>query len=182
MINNHDGVGQVSKDSLTVFKFESSAVRVVTDDKGDPWFCAKDVCTVLGYTNDSKAVKDHCKPWGITKRYLPTSSGPQELTFINEGNVYRLGIIRSYKPEAKRFEYWVYDEVLPSIRKTGSYSLHTPQIPQTYPEALRLGADEMEKRLLAEAKVLEITPKAEYHDKAREAENCHDFKEAAKIL
>ena len=169
-MNNHDGVGRVSNRSLTVFKFEASAVRVVTDDKGDPWFCAKDVCTVLGrvckltmdprhssirlfrkaasellckhalgYTDDSKAVKDHCKPWGITKRYLPTSSGPQELTFINEGNAYRLSIIRSHKPEAKRFEYWVYDEVLPSIRKTGRYSLQTtPQIPQTYLEALRL--------------------------------------------
>ena len=154
MINNHDAVGQVSNRSLTVFKFEVSAVRVVTDDKGDPWFCAKDVCTVLGYTNDSKAVKDHCKPWGITKRYLSTSSGGQELTFINEGNVYRLGIIRFHKPEAKRFEYWVYDEVLPSIRKAGRYAIQTtPQTPQTYPEALRLAADEYDKRLLAEAKV-----------------------------
>ena len=145
MINSHDAFGQVSNRSLTMFKFESSAVRIVTDDKGDPWFCAKDVCTVLGYTDDSKAVKDHCKPWGITKRYLPTSSGDQELTFISQGNIYRLGI-RSRKPEAGRFESWVCDEVLPSIRKAGSYSLHTPQIPQTYPEALRLVADEHEKR------------------------------------
>jgi prophage antirepressor-like protein len=149
MINNHDAVGQVSNRSLTVFKFESSAVRVVTDDKGDPWFCAKDVCTVLGYTNDSKAVKDHCKPWGITKRYFLTSSGHQELTFISESNIYRLSIIRSHKREAKRFEAWVCDEVLPSIRKTGRYSLHTPQIPQTYPEALRLAVDEHDKGSVA---------------------------------
>jgi prophage antirepressor-like protein len=138
-MDSHDVAVSVSNRSLTVFKFESSAVRVITDDKGDPWFCAEDVGTVLGYTNDSKAVKDHCKPSGITKRYLPTSSGYQELTFINEGNVYRLSIIRSHKPEAKRFEYWVYDEVLPSIRKASCYSLQTaPQIPQTYLEALRL--------------------------------------------
>jgi prophage antirepressor-like protein len=140
MMNNHDGVGRVSNRSLTVFKFEASAVRVVTDDKGDPWFCAKDVCTVLGYTNDSKAVKDHCKPSGIAKRYLLTSSGHQELAFISEGNIYRLSIIRFHKPEARRFESWVCDEVLPSIRKTGRYAIQTtPQIPQTYPEALRFG-------------------------------------------
>jgi prophage antirepressor-like protein len=159
MINNHDAVGQVSNRSLIVFKFESSAVRVVTDDKGDPWFCAKDVCTVLGYTNDSQAVKDHCKPSGITKRYLLTSSGHQELTFISESNIYRLSIIRFHKPEAGRFESWVCDEVLPSIRKTGRYSLHTPQSPQTYPEALRLATDECEKRLVAEAKVIEMQAK-----------------------
>jgi anti-repressor protein len=64
-----------------------------------------------------------------------------------------------HRGEAGRFESWVCDEVLPSVRKTGSHALHTPQIPQTYPEALRLAADECEKRLAAEVKVLEMQPK-----------------------
>ncbi len=104
----------------SVFQFDSQQVRIFVDDQGKPWFCAKDVCAVLGYTNDSKAIKDHCRTKGVTKRYPLTKGGQQELTFIHEGNLYRL-ILKSHKPEAERFEVWVCDEVLPAIRKTGRY-------------------------------------------------------------
>lgn len=107
--------------ALSVFNFKSNAIRVVADDKGEPWFLANDVCNVLGYKNTSKSIADHCRVGGITKRYTPTESGNQEMTYINEGNLYRL-IIKSRKPEAEPFESWVCDEVLPSIRKTGSYT------------------------------------------------------------
>jgi len=79
----------------------------------------------VGYKNTSKAVTDHCREGGVTKRYTPTESGEQEMTYINEGNLYRL-IIKSRKPEAAPFESWVCDEVLPSIRKTGRYDAQTP--------------------------------------------------------
>ena len=105
----------------TVFQFDSAAVRTFADDKGEPWFSAKDVCTVLGYANDSDAIKKHCREKGVAKRDTPTDGGMQSLTFINEGNLYRL-IIKSRKPEAARFEAWVCDEVLPTIRKTGGYA------------------------------------------------------------
>lgn len=72
-------------------------------------------------------MQDHCKEAGVTKRYTPTTSGNQEITFINEPNLYRL-IIKSRKPEAERFEAWVFEEVLPQIRKTGSYSQNTHEI------------------------------------------------------
>lgn len=103
------------------FHFHSLVVRTVVDDHGNPWFCAKDICAVLGYTNDSKAIGDHCRKDGVTKRYLTDSLGrEQEVSFLNEGNLYRL-IIKSRKPAAEPFEQWVMDEVLPTIRKTGSY-------------------------------------------------------------
>ncbi len=112
------------------FNFHSNAIRVVTDENGEPWFCAKDVCDVLGYKNDSKAIADHCRNAGVTKRYLGVTTGKTKdggdaaqqvaVTFINEGNLYRL-IIKSRKPEAEPFESWVCDDVLPSIRKTGKY-------------------------------------------------------------
>ena len=106
---------------LIPFKFKNHQLRVQADENGNPWFCAKDACDILGYTNDSKAIKDHCKPEGVTNRYpLHTNGGIQYPTFINEGNLYRL-IIKSNKPEAEPFESWVCDEVLPSIRKSGGY-------------------------------------------------------------
>lgn len=104
----------------SVFSFESTSVRTFADDNGEPWFLANDVCAILGYVNPRRTVQLHCKERGVTKRYTPTESGTQEMTFINEGNLYRL-IIKSRKPEAERFEQWVMEEVLPAIRKTGQY-------------------------------------------------------------
>lgn len=111
------------------FNFHSNAVRVITDPTGEFWFCGTDVCSILGYTNAPKALKDHCKEKGITKRYTLTEKGNQELIFINEPNLYRL-IIKSRKPEAEPFEAWVFEEVLPQIRKKGSYSQNNqPNLP-----------------------------------------------------
>ena len=103
---------------LSVFAFDSQAVRVVMVD-GEPWFVGKDVAEVLGYTNHNKALGDHCK--GVTKRYpLSTPGGTQELRIISEPDMLRL-IVGSKLPAAERFERWVFEEVLPSIRKTGAY-------------------------------------------------------------
>jgi prophage antirepressor-like protein len=96
-----------------LFEFEALPVRVVSAEEGEYWFCAKDVCEVLGYSNTSQTIEDHCREAGGQQR---------ELAFINEGNLYRL-IIKSRKEEAKRFESWVCDEVLPSLRKTGGYQV-----------------------------------------------------------
>lgn len=105
-----------------LFEFDALPVRVMTGEDGEHWFCAKDICTILGYSNASKTVGDHCRDKGITKRYTLTEKGRQELQFINEGNLYRL-IIKSRKPEAKSFESWVCDDVLPALRKTGVYQM-----------------------------------------------------------
>lgn len=114
----------------TIFQFDSAVVRTFADDNGEPWFNASDVCAVLGYRNPWDAVTKHCRTPGVTKRDMGVVTGKKsngdeafqqvEQTFINEGNLYRL-IIKSRKPEAARFEAWVCDEVLPTIRKTGGY-------------------------------------------------------------
>ncbi|HHE9089213.1 TPA: Bro-N domain-containing protein [Haemophilus influenzae] len=112
---------------FSTFNFKDLPVRVISDPKGEFWFCGTDVCTILGYTNSRKALQDHCKQGGVTKRYTPTKSADQEMTFINEPNLYRL-IIKSRKPEAEPFEAWVFEEVLPQIRKTGKYQLQPQQL------------------------------------------------------
>lgn len=97
---------------------EFGEIRTVEID-GKPYFVATDVARALGYSNPRKAVNDHCK--GVTKCDTPTSSGVQRMSYINEGDLYRL-IMKSKLPSAEKFESWVMDEVLPTIRKTGSYN------------------------------------------------------------
>lgn len=111
---------------FSAFTFKSNSVRVITDNKQEPWFCANDVCDILGYSNPRDAISKHCKVGGVAKRDTPTKSAVQEMTFINEPNLYRL-IIKSRKPEAEPFEAWVFEEVLPQIRKTGKYEIQLPE-------------------------------------------------------
>ena len=118
---------------FSTFNFKDLPVRVISDPRGEFWFCGTDVCAILGYTNSRKALQDHCKQGGVTKRYTPTKSADQEMTFINEPNLYRL-IIKSRKPEAEPFEAWVFEEVLPQIRKTGKYQLQPQQLSLPEPE------------------------------------------------
>lgn len=87
---------------------------------GKEYFPAIQCAQILGYSNPRKAIIDHCETEGVTKRYVPTSGGAQEVKYISEGNLYRL-IVRSKLPAAKKFEHWVFDEVLPEIRRTGGY-------------------------------------------------------------
>ena len=96
---------------------------------GKEWFPATQCARILGYTNPRKAIIDHCKEEGVTKRdgvsyttnqYGVTSQQITEIKYINEGNLYRL-IVSSKLPQAEKFERWVFDEVLPSIRHNGGY-------------------------------------------------------------
>jgi len=106
---------------LIAFDFSGASVRIVMGKNGEPWFCGKDVCAVLGYTNPTKAMADHCK--GVTISYpLQTPGGMQDLRFLTEPDTLRL-IIKSNLPAAVKFEAWVFEELLPSIRKTGTYQL-----------------------------------------------------------
>ena len=104
---------------------EFGAVRTLETSEGKILFCGADVAKALGYSNSRKALADHCKEKGVTKCDTLTNGGIQALTYIDEGNVYRL-ITHSKLPNAERFESWVFDEVLPTIRKHGAYM--TPDV------------------------------------------------------
>ncbi len=127
-----------SATEVTSFHFESHEVRTISRD-GNPWFVAKDVCNVLGIRwNGSQSIEfldDDEKGVG----FLPTPSGEQEMLIINESGLYTL-ILRSNKPAAKPFRKWVTAEVLPAIRKTGSY--RQPGADPDRPETLLIVARE----------------------------------------
>lgn len=103
------------------FLYEDKQVRTITID-GEPWFVARDVCDVLGisWTGSQTLVRISDAHKGV--RSFPTPGGNQELWCIDESGLYKL-IMRSNKEEAERFQDWVTEEVIPSIRKTGSYSI-----------------------------------------------------------
>lgn len=113
----------MNENEIQVWNYESSEVRTVQVN-GEPWFVGKDVATILGYNNPrdaiSKRVDDEDK--GVAK--CDTLGGVQDLTIINESGLYSL-VLSSKLPNAKKFKRWVTSEVLPSIRKHGSYSVQS---------------------------------------------------------
>ena len=140
-------------------------MRTITEN-GNTLFCGSDVAKALGYVNPSKALNDHCR--GITKRDTPTSSGVQTMSFIPEGDVYRL-ITHSKLPTAEKFESWVFDEVLPSIRKHGIYATPTTieQMIADPANAIKVFSalkQEQERRKELEATVEHNAPKVLFAD------------------
>lgn len=159
------------KETVELKVFENpdfGAVRTAEID-GKPYFAGADVARALGYTNPNKAINDHCR--AITKRSTPISGKMQEINYISEGDVYRL-IVSSKLPAAEKFERWVFDEVLPSIRKHGLYAIdEIIANPDMAIAALQVLKEEREKRLAAELdkavltqQVAELRPKASYYD------------------
>ena len=119
MTDNNAVVAAIST-KIEIFNNPSFGfVRAFADENGEPWFVAADVCRVLALTNPSEAVK--CLDDDEQSKYC-LGSGGSDRVIINESGMYSL-IFRSRKPEAKKFRKWVTEEVLPSIRKTGSYSV-----------------------------------------------------------
>ena len=108
--------------AIIPFKFDDHAVRTVVADSGEVWFVGKDVAVVLGYADTVNALKQHCR--GVVKRHpIVDSLGRQQATrIISEPDLFRL-VVNSKLPTAERFERWVFEDVLPSIRKTGGYAM-----------------------------------------------------------
>lgn len=109
---------------VRIFKYESeeehlfSEVRTIETPEGKILFCASDVAKMLGYENPRDAISRHCK--GVVKCDIPTAGGLQSVGFVAEGDVYRL-IVRSKLESAEKFESWLFEEVVPSIRTKGYY-------------------------------------------------------------
>lgn len=107
---------------ITPFNFGNHAVRVITRNN-QPWFVATDICEALGYSNTSKAIGDHLDADERASELVPRTPNDSlgvPTNLISESGLYAL-VLRSRKPEARKFAKWVTSEVLPSIRKTGSY-------------------------------------------------------------
>lgn len=124
-------------------------IRVSDINTEEPLFCAMDLCRALGYTNGRKAVNDHCETEDVTKRDTLTNGGIQQLSYVNESGMYSL-ILGSKLKSAKKFKHWVTSEVLPSIRKNGTYSVE--QLSRKQLAMMVIQAEEEKERLALENK------------------------------
>lgn len=173
------------------FDFKGASLRTLTDEAGEPWFVAKDVCDILGMSNPSMAVtaldKDEVAQID-PKDYLGSENrSNQAVNIVSEPGLYKL-IMRSRKPEAHEFQRWVTHEVLPQIRRTGGY------IPTTdadddmtiLAKAVMIGQRTMEqqKRKIAEqqTRIVELEPKARFADAVAASDGTCLVGELAKML
>lgn len=165
---------------------EFGQVRTL-EHEGKVLFMGADVAKILGYSNTHDALIRHCKEDGVVKHEVIDSVGrQQQAKFINEGNLYRL-IVSSKLPTAEKFEKWVYDEVLPAIRKHGAYMTSETiekvlSDPDTIIKIATQLKEEQAKRMLLEVKVEEQKPKVLFADAVATSKTSILVGEMAKIL
>lgn len=181
MIDNHANSGEI-----TPFDFHGNNVRVLTDERDEPWFIAKDICDVLGIdTNHVREGLDDDEITNLRNTEVWNQPGRAPL-IVSEAGFYKL-VLRSRKPVAKEFQRWVTHDVLPSIRKHGAYMTEqtVEQILSDPDTLIRLATDlkhEREARKQAEQQVKVLAPKAQALDDFTSIEGTRSVREAAKIL
>ena len=170
---------QSKETQISIFDFEAQQVRTVLIDN-EIWFVASDVTRILGYANGKQAIIEHCK--GVYKKYpLMTSGGMQELSIIDESGIYKL-VLSSKKPNAVKFKEWVTDKILPSIRKTGSYSV-SPKKELSIEEMTLLVIQNMQSKIADQSKQLEEQkPKVEFAEKIVNTNNAISVRDFGKVI
>ena len=174
---------EVFMDISTFNNSEFGEIRTIQNDSGI-LFCGSDVARALGYARPADAISAHCK--GVCVLPTPSAGGVQNTKFITEGDVYRL-IAHSKLPGAERFERWVFDEVLPSIRKHGAY-LTEDVLEQalTSPDflielATRLKTEKAKNAQLTVSNQI-MQPKADYFDMLVDRNMLTGIRDTAKEL
>ena len=160
---------------IQIFNNEEFGELRTIVESGKVLFVAIDAARMLGYARPADAITAHCK--GSVKRRVLTNGGEQEMKVIPEGDLYRL-VAHSKLPSAEKFETWVFDEVLPSVRKTGKYEVE--QSPEMAMARGLIAAQEIIKAKDEQIKTL--TPKADFYDTVANSETMLSMSEVAKVL
>lgn len=172
---------------IQTFNFNNATLRTMTDENGDPWFVAKDVCDILGLENSRKATADLDPDEKNTVTISDGIPGNPNKTIISEPGLYKL-IMRSRKPEAKEFQRWVTHEVLPSIRRTGGYipAGDADNDEDIMARAVLIAQKTIERKnqqlKAKDAQIRELKPKAQALDDFTDVEDKLLIRDAAKIL
>jgi anti-repressor protein len=164
--------------ALDVFEHGNWSVRTLLVD-GEPWFVASDVCAALGFANARQAVTSHVTDGHRDVQTLDTPGGRQQVTVIDEPGMYALAF-GSRLPSAAAFRDWVFTEVLPTLRRTGTYTV--PAAMPTHAEALRGWADAVDQVAVLEQQVAELEPAARFGTALAEAAGDWSVRETAQIL
>ncbi len=162
--------------NITPFNFEGAAVRALQLD-GEPYFVGKDVADALGYADPTTAIRSHCRGVQFLHPIADSLGRKQETRMLSEPDVLRL-IVNSTLPAAVRFERWVFEDVLPSIRRTGGYSVNLADPAQL--RQVLLGYTE--KVIALESQVSVMEPKVEALNRIALADGSMCLTDAAKHL
>lgn len=167
------------ENGIKIFKNDRFGEIRTAGTSEEPLFCLMDVCKSIGIVN-ARNVKERLDGEDVRQVDTLTNGGVQKLTYVTESGLYEV-IIRSDSDMAKPFRKWITSEVLPSIRKTGQYSIGA-KIPHTFAEALRLAAEQQEK-IEAQQNLIEAQkPKAEFYDDVVESKDAMSMDRVAKTL
>lgn len=173
---------------IQIFKNEEFGTIRTIEENGKVLFCGSDIAKALGYDQPHKAIKTHCKgDGGMFHTVIDSLGRKQEARFISEGNLYRL-ITHSKLPSAEKFEKWVFDEVLPSIRKNGGYIAGQESLTdeELLAKALLVAQNKIterdEKIKYLQAENEEMKPKALFADCVTASETSILVRDFAKIL
>ena len=165
---------------ITIFQNqEFGAIRTMSNERGEPLFCAKDVAEALGYKRSRDAIAQHVEEDDAVKHRLIDSLGREQLTtFINESGLYAL-ILSSKLESARRFKHWVTSEVLPAIRKQGGYMVARADESDEVimARALQIMQATLERR---DAEIARLTPRAAYADHVLDSVSCFTTTQVAK--
>ena len=184
--------------NIRIFQNEQfGQVRIAMNENGEPLFCLADVAKALGYSRPADAVSQHCK--GVAILPTPTvnqygATVMQEMKYGKEGEVYRL-TMKSKLPDAEKFQDWVCDEVLPSIRKTGGYMISKPEDTpeELMARALLVAQDALRRReerianleqqtALQSEELQAAAPKVNYYEKVLQSTSTYNTNQIAKEL
>lgn len=156
---------------------EFGQIRTITKDE-KTYFVGNDVAKALGYVETSKAIRTHCK--GVSEMDIPTNGGIQKMKMITEGDIYRL-VIKSQLPSAEKFENWIFDNVLPSIRKNGGYIANQENLT---PEQIVANALVVAQNIILQKdrQIKEMQPKADFFDCVADSKSAFSMNEVAKVL
>ena len=159
---------------------EFGAIRTMSNEQGEPMFCAKDVCNALGYKKTSNAIAQHVDEGDALKQGTPTTSGVQMMLYVNESGLYSL-ILSSKLESAKRFKHWVTSEVLPAIRKQGGYMVakQGESDEAIMARALQILHATVQRR---NEQIAKLQPKANYADEVLDSVTCITTTQLAKEL
>lgn len=157
---------------------EFGAIRSMKDERGEPFFCGKDVARALGYKNPEKALRVHIEDDDKVVNKMDTTYGIKPTTFINESGLYSL-ILGSKLESARRFKHWVTSEVLPSIRKQGGYMVARPDESDEVivARALQIMQATLQRR---DEEIARLKPKADYADQVLDSVSCLTTTQVAK--
>lgn len=166
------------------FEFDGQPVRTITDDTNEPWFLASDVAGALGYTNPSAAIAQHVDPEDVRRATLAIHEGSREVTreraLVNESGLYAL-VFGSHLPTARTFKRWVTQDVLPTIRRTGTYSTQAPA-QLTRADLARMILEAETEKEQAQAALAAAEPKVTYHDTFVATDDMISFRTLANQL